>query len=571
MLHRTSTINRSLLKSVIVAVGITILSSCSDPQTPSDNEQITEIELLNNRIINTASAYIPAQCYTKTKSELGKVHNPCFSCHTTPQKPNFINDVDLQLEYSFRETTRKNPWQNIFKDRSQQVSQISNQSILKYVRESNYFNDSNQVILAKKMAKVPKIWDVNGDNKWNGYTPDCYYNFDNQGFDRKPNGELTGWRAFIYTPFYGTFWPTNGSTNDVLIRLSAPFRQDENGHFNLEVYKINLAILESIIQRKDVAIPPTDESQYNVDLNRNGIIDISNQIVYRWAPKEGKFMSYVGQAKTHQEQQKIHLAAGLYPVGTEFLHSVRYIDIDQQGNPKIANRFKELRYGIKTNWNTYSQLNNAAVSEVKELRDFPERLRRIQGNPEAGMLNGLGWAYQGFIEDKKGELRPQSYEETLYCIGCHSGIGATTDSSFSFARKISGTDNSFGWNHWTQKSLHGIPEPQYKNGTWQYTEYLLQNHSANEFRNNEEVIVKFFDEHGKLKQSQIEILHKDISHLLLPSAKRALELNKAYKVIVDEQSYVYGRDPHIKPITSSWDIVPINEKTGIESPITHNE
>lgn len=559
-----------IVTTLIISLNSLALSGCSDSQATSDSANTTKVELLNNRIINTSGAYIPAQCYTKTRSERGKVHNPCFSCHTTPKKPNFINDADLQLEYSFRESTRNNPWKNLFKDRTEQVAQIKDNDILEYVRQSNYFTEENQILLAQKMAHVPQDWDVNGDKKWNGYTPDCYYNFDNQGFDRKPDGEITGWRAFTYTPFFGTFWPTNGSTNDVLIRLSEPFRNDENGQLNLEIYKINLAILESIIQRKDIAISPTDENHFNVDLNRNGKLDISNQIVYRWAPKEGKFMSYVGQAKILQEQNKLELAAGLYPVGTEFLHSVRYIDIDQQGNAQIANRFKELRYGIKTNWNTYSQLNNAAVSEVKELRDFPERLRRIQGNPEAGMLNGLGWAYQGFIEDQKGELRPQSYEETLYCIGCHSGIGATTDSSFSFARKIEGSTKSFGWNHWTQKSLHGIAEPQYQDGTWQYTEYLLQNHSANEFRNNDEVISKFFDKNGTLKQEQIEILHKDISHLLLPSAERALELNKAYKLIVEEQSYIYGRDPHIKPITTSWDKVPVDEKTGIETPIIHH-
>ncbi|WP_321325977.1 hypothetical protein [Thiomicrorhabdus sp.] len=567
-MNQQKTKNNIIVKTLFMALSGLVLSQYA--QANQNIEHVQKIELLNNKIINTAGAYIPSQCYTKTKSTRGKVHNPCFSCHTTPQSPNFIDDADLQLEYSFRESTRQNPWTNLFKDRSQQVAQISDSDILNYVRTSNYLDKNNQIILAEKMAQVPKEWDVNGDKKWNGYTPDCYYNFDNQGFDHKPNGELTGWRAFTYTPFFGTFWPTNGSTNDVLIRLAEPFRNDEQGKPNLAVYKLNLAILESVIQRKDVEISATDETQYGVDLNRNGKLDISHQITYRWAPKEGKFMSYVGQAKLLLEQNQLHLAAGLYPIGTEFLHSVRYMDIDNAGRPIMANRFKELRYGIKTNWNTYSQLNNAALSEVKELRDFPERLRRVLGNSEAGMLNGLGWAYQAFIEDKKGDLRPQSFEETLYCIGCHSGIGATTDSGFSFARKINPKDLKNTWTHWTQQSLHGLPEPKFNDGTWQYTEYLLNNHSGNEFRNNNEVAKKFFDEKGNIKPKELKVLHTDIGHLLLPSKERALMLNKAYKVIVDEQSYIFGRDAHVRPITTSWDIVPINEKTGVVEPITHH-
>ncbi len=65
--------------------------------------------------------------------------------------------------------------------------------------------------------------------KWSGYTPDCYFNFDDEGFDREYNGTYTGWRAFAYYPFLGTFWPTNGSTDDVLIRLSDSFRKKAGG------------------------------------------------------------------------------------------------------------------------------------------------------------------------------------------------------------------------------------------------------------------------------------------------------------------------------------------------------
>jgi len=58
---------------------------------------------------------------------------------------------------------------------------------------------------------------------------------------------------------------------------------------------------------------------------------------------------------------------------------------------------------------------------------------------------------------------------------------------------------------------------------------------------------KFFNENGDLQQNEIEKLHKDITYLLIPSSKRAMNLNKAYKLIVEEQSFIYGRDATIKP------------------------
>jgi hypothetical protein len=42
-------------------------------------------------------------------------------------------------------------------------------------------------------------------------------------------------------------------------------------------------------------------------------------------------------------------------------------------------------------------------------------------------------------------------------------------------------------------------------------------------------------------------------------------LNKAYKIIVDEQSYIYGRDAHVKPSTNVHQEVKIDQKTGLEA------
>jgi hypothetical protein len=59
---------------------------------------------------------------------------------------------------------------------------------------------------------------------------------------------------------------------------------------------------------------------------------------------------------------------------------------------------------------------------------------------------------------KDGSLRPQSMEESTFCAGCHGGIGATTDSIFSFARKLGGRAPARGWFHWSQRDLRGIAE-----------------------------------------------------------------------------------------------------------------
>ena len=48
---------------------------------------------------------------------------------------------------------------------------------------------------------------------------------DGQGFAR----DRSGWRALRYKPFSGTFWPTNGSSDDVFVRLDPDFRRAATG------------------------------------------------------------------------------------------------------------------------------------------------------------------------------------------------------------------------------------------------------------------------------------------------------------------------------------------------------
>ncbi len=523
---------------------------------------------LRNRDLNNPLAYLTSQCFTKTLDDGGRAHNPCFSCHQPSREPNAIDDGDIQLGYNFpglQGNPLTNPWLNLFKDRSAAVAAIDDSAILAYVRQDNYADSDGLPLLARTLASaLPANWDSNGNGRWDGYVPDAAFNFDSAGFDRRADGGYTGWRAFAYAPFLGTFWPTNGSSDDVLIRLAPAFWQNEAGVPDLTIYKTNLAILTALIQRRDVALDTAlDETALNVDLDKDGRLARATLIRYDWAPREGRNMSYVGKARSEQAAGRLHLAAGLFPEGTEFLHSVRYLDADDLENVGMAQRFKELRYAVKKSWYNYSDLKEMALKEIREKSINPERTRQFAGNPEIGLSNGQGWTYQGFIEDRLGRLRPQNYEETVFCIGCHSGIGATTDGIFSFPRKF--TENTFqsGWYHWKQKGLTGTAEPLRRDGQPEYAHYLTQNGAADEFRENREAILKFFDSDGKLKPDAAARLRDNVASLLLPSRQRALTLNKAYKVIVEEQSFIQGRDATVKPAQNVHTRIVIGAPTGV--------
>ncbi|MGB5964094.1 MAG: hypothetical protein WBF77_10710 [Sulfurimonadaceae bacterium] len=532
------------------------------------------IDFMSTTPLNNRGAYVTSQCYTKTVDEKGVSHNPCYACHINSKEPNYVNDADLQVSYAFGEYTKINRFTNLFKDRTSLVNQISDEEIQSYVRENNYIQ-KGQILLANRLKTPPKEWDINSDGKWGGYVPDCYFDFDNEGFDRSPSDDFTGWRAFGYYPFLGTFWPTNGSTDDVLIRLSNEFMQDENSRFDLDVYKLNLSIVESLIKQKNIAIDEIDENRYGIDLNQDGVLNIATEIVFRWKKPRydsgtGKItdfsMSYVGLAKELLASNEYLIAPGLYPKNTEFLHSVRYIDVDKNSQSiTMAPRMKELRYAKKKSWITYAELSNATLTDIKEKDTFPDRLRTIIGNTEYGALNNIGWIYQGFIEDEKGELRPQNYEETQYCIGCHSGIGAIADSTFVFQRKFGKSHFQKGWYHWTQdiNGLKNIEEPTTPDGRDEYRLYLEANHAGDEFRANDEVMDKFFDANGSLKESEVQKIKDDISYLLYPSVSRAKELNKAYKIIVEEQSFIYGRDAHVKPVENVHREVEVDTPTDV--------
>lgn len=525
---------------------------------PAMGQDLVSIQLEN------PTAYVPSQCYTKTIDEAGIAHNPCQTCHVRSRAPHYINDQDLQLEYSFPGPALTNPWTNLFVDRSVKVAATAPGEILAWVRQDNYFAEIGTLLLATALANPPADWDVDGDGQWSGYVPDCYYAFDEAGFDHAPDGSLTGWRAFAYQPLPGTFWPANGSADDVLIRLPEIYRQDATGAESTAIYALNLAIAEALIKREDVAIAPTDEVALGVDLDQDGTLGTATRVTFGWAPTKGLDMFWVGMAGS-LPRAEAPLAAGLYPLGTEFLHSVRYLDV-VEGEVTLAPRLKELRYMKKTRWLSYFDRMDGALAEAKERADFPDRISMFFGDAETGITNGTGWRLQGFIEDAAGDLRPQSFEETVFCMGCHGGVGVNDDDTFAFPRKLGAEAYQGGWYHWSQKGLAGTPELIRADGKGDYAHYLETNAAGDEFRANSELIAEWL-ENGALSDEKAAQIGADIAPLILPSAGRALALDAAYRIIVREQSFTRGRDASIAPMDATvWREVEQNQPTGIETP-----
>ena len=525
-----------------------------------------EAQDLRSRIPGNAFAFIPPQCYTRTKDPTGTVHNPCYVCHTNSRAPNYVNDAELQTLYDFPGPALTDRWSNLFVDRRPAMTKMPDAEILSYVRADNYHGADGRAELAKRLQTPPKGWDINGDGIWSGYKPDIFFDFDEAGYDVGPDGARTGWRAYGYAPLPGAFWPSNGSADDVAIRLPAAFRERTDGTPDWGIYETNLAIVEALVKRSDVAIRPTDERPLGVDLDKDGKLDTASRIAYAFDPRGGVTMSYVGRAKSELEDGRVHLASGLFPEGTEFVHSLRYLDVAADGTVGPAARLKELRYARKVAWRTYFSLLDQAMNELREEHDYPDRPETFFGDVESGIATGQGWRLQGFIEDASGALRPQTYEESLTCAGCHAGTGRTIDNTFSYARKLDAPDG--GWFHWDRdRPLAAMPDPKGANGKGEYATYLKLNQAGDEFRANDEAKQRFFSG-GTLDSDAVARLAEHVGLLTSPSAERALQLNKAYRLIVTEQSFDRGRNPVLEPQTDViWQKIPEGTETGITVPV----
>jgi len=231
---------------------------------------------------------------------------------------------------------------------------------------------------------------------------------DQEGFVRRRDNGYTGWRAVNFFP-YALFTPLTGSVSGIYIRLSHEF-MTLDGKPDLEIYKRNLDLVETNIK--------------NLNMVRK---------------------TYLGDAR------HIPIKKGFYPVQTEFAHPLHYVDLRADGEMgkelngvapggdvdfefpgTRSKRVKEIRYMVK--W------KDVGLSDIGEPElEFPS----VVGWEGHGWIdNDAGWILAAFIEDRRGRLRPQTTEELLQCLGCHSHVGNTIDAVWSFQRKL---PDELGW------------------------------------------------------------------------------------------------------------------------------
>ncbi len=478
-------------------------------------------------VVHNAEAPITSQCYTRTEGR----YNPCYTCHQSyphGSRPNAMNDGYLQGEYAFSEVGMTNHWGNLFVDRRDAVAAIPDEAVVEYIHEDNY-------------APFRRAYQA-GEVDWDGHFPvieglasgaDA---FDDQGFAK----DGSGWVAFNYKPLPSTFWPTNGSTDDVMIRLAKPFRMTRGcsgggTKASRDVYLANLSLVEMAIKGLDrIDTPPIDETAVCADLDGDGN-DAGVATAIQWRDH------FVGGA------HEVATARQLYPAGTEFLHTVRYVGVNEEGAIYNAPRMKEVRYMRKHRFYDSAALRSRYGNEHQEKIDG--NLPRYHPMEGGGLNNGFGWQVLGFIEDREGGLRPQSHEEQKFCMGCHTTIGATIDQTFAFGRKVTG---SAGWGYIDTRGMADVPSVSGDEG--EILHYLRLVGGGDEFRENEEMRARWVDDDGNVLVDKVRAA--DVHELITPSRERALKLNKAYWLITRAQSFVHGRDATVAPAENVYREIP---------------
>lgn len=469
--------------------------------------------------VGNLEAAVPPMCYTRTDG----VSNPCWVCHSDGHGRNRLDDGDLQARYDFSDEAKRNHWTNLFVDRRDAIAAVDDATMLAWVRTDNYA-PLRQALAGVKARDYP------------GFRPDLDLarGFDADGFAR----DDSGWRAVRFQPFAGAFWPTNGSTSDVFVRLPDSFQRGADGVVDRAVYRLNLSLVEAALTAPDYAtraldraIEPVDERLLGFDLDDDGVVRAGVTRVRRLPPR------YAGAAADQL------VVAQAYPRGTELLHSVRYLDPDAPS--LMATRMKELRYARKIEAPDDWGLARAYAEADDEKSEG--RLPVYQGDPMVGLLSGYGWQLQGFIEDAEGRLRVQSAEEHRSCMGCHGHLGVTIDQSFALPRKVPGAD---GWRPQDLRGLHDRPQLGHVDA--EVLTYVRRVGGGDETRSNDELLARLFPG-GTLAEHEVTRTapggDRDLAWLLAPSRARALALDKAYLAIVREQSFIHGRDAMLRPAT----------------------
>lgn len=395
---------------------------------------------------------IPAQCWIETGYG---TQNACKYCHTDylsmARHGNAFAIGEDQILYSFPTPNLNHIlWRNvIFPQEIEQRLQAERIALpepddVDYVRHDNW---RATFALARGNSNTHWVNLENPKSPWilfPALDPNHLFHYDaanptgggkhgfvdSEGFVRDQNENYTGWRAINFFP-YTIFTPLTGSVSGIYIRLPEKFMTSA-GQFDLNVYKNNLDLLERNI--KNLSPPET---------------------------------FYFGDAS------EINVVKGFYPVGTEFAHPLHYVDLLADGQMGVeldgvrgnsekdyefagtrSKRVKEIRYMYK--WKEVTLEDIAPVENPVPGLNFDEY---VGSEGQGWVENGAGWILAAFIEDRNGNLRPQTTEELAQCVGCHGNVGNTVDAVWSFQRKVPGEK---GWGEMNYGNYNSAT-PQY---TW---------------------------------------------------------------------------------------------------------
>lgn len=423
---------------------LALLSACQESDTVRDVRQPKSAqsaligEYLSPATFENPYGHIPAQCYIETS---GGGQNACLFCHTDGLAGKAFGNNNphadlnprgsLQLIYSFAPLGRfvanpsANPWENtLFPGKLREAVLKRDPDFARWDMQAYIRQDNWSAAFAARPGD-PGDWDAKVSHPlrlFPGLDPaDLLAHADGFVRSRDPahglfqdaRGWLTGSRAVNFMP-YGIFTPMTGSVSGIYIRLPRVFMRDGAGQYSLAVYQANLELLRRAIQ------------------DRLGAADPSR---------------YYGRAADQPVRR------GLYPVGTEFTHPLHYVDVDADGGDVAVSPFpgtrgrrvKEIRY-------MYKRLPFDPLAPIQGGKE--EDAPVYVGAREGWIDNAVGWVVAGFIEDARGALRPQTPEELMQCLGCHSGlygnepsqfssgVGNTVDSTWAFPRQLKG---DAGW------------------------------------------------------------------------------------------------------------------------------
>ena len=291
---------------------------------------------LTSQVPANPFAYIPPQCWTKTRDAAGAVHNPCYTCHVAAP-------------------------------RAQLRPRRGSAALLRLRRRRGGPQPLDQPVRRpparhRRDQPTPRSWPMSATD--NHHAPTAHLDAGaTAGARCRPSGTSTATASgrvtagrlvrlrrprastairpatapagapIAYKPLPGAFWPTNGSADDVAIRLPAPFRERSRRHAGRRCL------------RPEPRHPgePDHPGRRDHPGHRRGAarcrsrprrqaLGTATRVAFAFDPRNGidDELGRPGPGRAGLPGA-LHLAALLFPEGTEFVHSVRYLDVAADG------------------------------------------------------------------------------------------------------------------------------------------------------------------------------------------------------------------------------------------------